>query len=190
MVRRNVAKRVAGTALTLVTALGICSLAVAPAQAEDHYKITLGMNECGVMAVGVTGTCIVSLQTWLNIFDNANLVVDGRFGPKTKRAVQHFQSEHGLKADGRVGPNTRNALRGEFQYMMDNSVATPRLEKNGPVTLDVGETEPGLHGGLFSRITCIGVAAGAGAVGGVVGTPITGFGSAVAADAVCQIILD
>jgi peptidoglycan hydrolase-like protein with peptidoglycan-binding domain len=81
------------------------------------------------MAVGVTGTCIVSLQTWLNIFDDANLVVDGKFRPKTKRAVQQFQSEHGLTADGRVGPNTRNALRGEYQYMIENSVATPRLEK-------------------------------------------------------------
>jgi peptidoglycan hydrolase-like protein with peptidoglycan-binding domain len=44
--------------------------------------ITIDMSECKVMAVGVTGTCIVSLQTWLNIFDDANLVVDGKFGPK------------------------------------------------------------------------------------------------------------
>jgi peptidoglycan hydrolase-like protein with peptidoglycan-binding domain len=166
MVRTTVAKRVAGTALTLVTALGICSLTTAPAQAEDNYRITLGMNECGVMAVGVTGTCIVSLQTWLNIFDDANLVVDGKFGPQTKRAVQHFQSEHGLKADGRVGPNTRNALRGEFQYMMENSVGTPRLEKNGstsgPMKLEVDGAEPGAHGGVIGGLTCMVIGGGVG----------------------------
>jgi peptidoglycan hydrolase-like protein with peptidoglycan-binding domain len=184
MVRNKVAKRVAGTALTVVTALGISALGAAPAQAEDHYRITLGMNECGVMAVGVTGTCIVSLQTWLNIFDHANLVVDGKFGRKTKQAVQHFQNEHGLKADGRVGPNTRNALRGEFQYMMENSVGTPRLEKDGPVTVDVG-AEPGAHGGWIVGLTCLGLGAAAGVAAGGVDVPV---GAAV--DAACIVTLE
>ncbi len=32
--------------------------------------------------------------------------VDGKLGPKTKKAVQEFQKAKGLKADGKVGPKT------------------------------------------------------------------------------------
>ena len=32
--------------------------------------------------------------------------IDGKIGPKTKRAIVEFQKAKGLKADGRVGPKT------------------------------------------------------------------------------------
>lgn len=32
--------------------------------------------------------------------------IDGKIGPKTKKAVREFQSAKGLKADGKVGPKT------------------------------------------------------------------------------------
>lgn len=32
--------------------------------------------------------------------------IDGSIGPKTKRAIEKFQTENGLKADGKVGPKT------------------------------------------------------------------------------------
>lgn len=32
--------------------------------------------------------------------------IDGKIGPKTKRAIVEFQKARGLKADGKVGPNT------------------------------------------------------------------------------------
>lgn len=44
---------------------------------------------------------------------NANFYtgnVDGKIGPKTKKAVMEFQEANGLKADGKVGPKTWNAL--------------------------------------------------------------------------------
>lgn len=32
--------------------------------------------------------------------------VDGKIGPKTKKAIEEFQNSKGLKADGKVGPKT------------------------------------------------------------------------------------
>jgi peptidoglycan hydrolase-like protein with peptidoglycan-binding domain len=32
--------------------------------------------------------------------------VDGKIGPKTKKAIEEFQKSRGLKADGKVGPRT------------------------------------------------------------------------------------
>ena len=32
--------------------------------------------------------------------------VDGKLGPKTKKAIEEFQKSKGLKADGKVGPKT------------------------------------------------------------------------------------
>jgi len=36
--------------------------------------------------------------------------IDGKIGPKTKKAIEAFQSANGLKADGKVGPKTWEAL--------------------------------------------------------------------------------
>lgn len=36
--------------------------------------------------------------------------IDGRMGPKTKKAIVEFQKANGLKADGKVGPKTQAQL--------------------------------------------------------------------------------
>ncbi len=36
--------------------------------------------------------------------------VDGKIGPKTKKAIEEFQKANGLKADGKVGPKTWEAM--------------------------------------------------------------------------------
>lgn len=36
--------------------------------------------------------------------------VDGKIGPKSKKAIEDFQKANGLKADGKVGPKTWEAL--------------------------------------------------------------------------------
>jgi hypothetical protein len=50
------------------------------------------------------------VQASLNRIMRAGLTVDGRFGPRTKGAVQAFQRARGLPADGVVGPRTEKAL--------------------------------------------------------------------------------
>jgi peptidoglycan hydrolase-like protein with peptidoglycan-binding domain len=37
--------------------------------------------------------------------------LDGKIGPKTKKAIQDFQTSNGLKADGKVGPKTWELLK-------------------------------------------------------------------------------
>lgn len=37
--------------------------------------------------------------------------VDGKIGPKTKKAIEEFQSKNGLTADGKVGPKTWEKLK-------------------------------------------------------------------------------
>jgi hypothetical protein len=76
------------------------------------------MDECRVMAVGVTGTCIVSLQTWLNIFDDADLEVDGVIWRSTERAAGNFQLKHGLNADGRFSHRSVPLRRLEFRVQV------------------------------------------------------------------------
>jgi murein L,D-transpeptidase YcbB/YkuD len=36
--------------------------------------------------------------------------IDGKIGPKTKKAIEEFQRANGLKVDGKVGPKTWAAL--------------------------------------------------------------------------------
>jgi peptidoglycan hydrolase-like protein with peptidoglycan-binding domain len=52
----------------------------------------------------------IEIQTALK---NANLYtgeIDGKIGPKTKKAIIEFQKANGLTADGKVGPKTWSVL--------------------------------------------------------------------------------
>lgn len=52
----------------------------------------------------------VEIQTALK---NAGFYVgnlDGKIGPKSKKAIEDFQKANGLKADGKVGPKTWEAM--------------------------------------------------------------------------------
>lgn len=46
--------------------------------------------------------------------------IDGSIGPKSKKAIENFQSANGLKVDGKVGPKTWEALS---KYL--NAVSEP-----------------------------------------------------------------
>jgi hypothetical protein len=54
---------------------------------------------------GMKGDIVKKIQEHLNKH-GASLKADGKFGPKTKAAVESFQSKKGLTIDGVVGPKT------------------------------------------------------------------------------------
>jgi hypothetical protein len=58
---------------------------------------------------GDQGDVVVWAQEHL-VSAGQRIPVDGGFGPKTKAAVQRFQTAHGLTADGVIGPLTWTAL--------------------------------------------------------------------------------
>jgi len=62
-------------------------------------------------AGGTSAVDVRSLQHRLNSAGYSPGPVDGRYGPRTERAVQLFQSAHGLRVDGIAGPITLAALR-------------------------------------------------------------------------------
>jgi len=67
----------------------------------------------GDMAQGVVSTDKPTPKQIQQALKNAgfyNGKIDGNIGPKTKKAIEAFQSQNGLKADGKVGAKTWKAL--------------------------------------------------------------------------------
>lgn len=63
-----------------------------------------------VLRIGNRGQAVLNIQRAL-VKHGQRLVLDGDFGPATRRAVIAFQRKRGLVADGIVGPATWAALR-------------------------------------------------------------------------------
>lgn len=58
----------------------------------------------------ITTDEIRDLQEALNNEIDANLTVDGKMGPRTVRALRHYQDSHGLKVTGVADLDTLDAL--------------------------------------------------------------------------------
>ncbi len=67
-------------------------------------------NPDHIIRYGHSGSAVTELQTALNKLMGAGLVVDGKFGDATLRAVKNFQSKYGLVVDGDAGPNTNRKI--------------------------------------------------------------------------------
>lgn len=90
------------------------------------YKTVLGLTDAGerknaadssvqaedqpMLELTASGAAVARLQTLLNEKLNLKLMIDGRFGQATLRAVLQFQRKEGLMDDGIVGKNTWKAL--------------------------------------------------------------------------------
>jgi peptidoglycan hydrolase-like protein with peptidoglycan-binding domain len=63
----------------------------------------------GALRLGARGPAVTAWQSLLNHASEANLVVDGTFGPATDRATRAFQRMADLTVDGVVGPASQAA---------------------------------------------------------------------------------
>ena len=74
-------------------------------------RTTLG-STTGTLRVGSRNESVRALQERLNASGFDAGTADGRFGPRTERAVRDYQRSVGLRADGVVGRRTFTALKG------------------------------------------------------------------------------
>ena len=72
---------------------------------DSEYIRTLPL-----LQYGSKGIYVKILQVLLNYYNNADLDVDGDFGPLTKSAVATYQMAHSLEIDGIVGRETWTQL--------------------------------------------------------------------------------
>ena len=73
-----------------------------------------------VLKPGSKGPQVVELQSKLKQLGFSSGIVDGKFGPGTKKAVTAFQKSKGLTADGIAGPATLKALSSALKKANDN----------------------------------------------------------------------
>ena len=175
---------------TVIVVMSVCvaalgeSVAIAPeanaVTSPKSLEITLDMNECGVMYVGTVGSCIISLQTWMdwsvgedNYRGHDMIQVNGVYDQDTLRMVEKFQAEYapGVTPDGYFGSLSRKALR---EWYLSHSRAkkdhVPCNPGNG-WGCDVGAAVPGLNlgagGGVVKTVVCTAVGALTADAGGV-----------------------
>ncbi len=66
------------------------------------------------------------IQTALKNAGYYTYEVDGKIGPKSKKAIEEFQKANGLKADGKVGPQTWAALEGYLNVTPAGTTSSSR----------------------------------------------------------------
>jgi peptidoglycan hydrolase-like protein with peptidoglycan-binding domain len=109
----------------VLVAVGLLVIAVDPARAlgasgrAQAVPLTVGRVVLAAgsgYAGGRDAALVRSLQRRLGVQGFSPGAVDGRYGPRTERAVELFQRARGLRADGVAGPVTLGALRTMVLY--------------------------------------------------------------------------
>lgn len=99
----------------------------------------VGSDRRPVLRPGASGPHVTALQERLEAHGFDLGEVDGRFGPKTKAALEAFQRARRLKPDGIVGPKSWRALEAEPKRP---EPASAELRLTGPL---MGTTEKEGH---------------------------------------------
>jgi hypothetical protein len=90
------------------------------------------------VSAGSTGAIVTEVQTTLKSY-GYTVVVDGKFGSQTEKAVRSWQRSNGLTVDGIVGPVTLQSLR-----------SARRIENQMQVTPTIPPPPSGLNGLSFA----------------------------------------
>ncbi|WP_436531989.1 peptidoglycan-binding domain-containing protein [Actinoplanes sp. HUAS TT8] len=183
-VLRFVTAAVGAALLTLSSMTPARADVVSPAKTH----ITVEMAECDVMDVGTVGSCVISLQTWMNWAVGTKktvIPIDGVYTEQTRELVQVFQRRYvsSVTPNGRFGVRSRAALarwfeRGARRPHGQGKPCNPALGWG----CDDGAVVSGLNisgfGKAVKSISCGALGVG---VGAVAGAP-AGFGSGVWCD--------
>ncbi|MCY0894873.1 MAG: peptidoglycan-binding protein [Alicyclobacillaceae bacterium] len=98
-----------------------------------------GMSEMffGTLQNGSIGSNVAAVQAYLNQVDNANLAVDGQYGPDTEAAVKQFQQQNNLP------------VTGEWTYQMWQKFnPSPAQLLPAGTGVEIDEMMQGMAGGL------------------------------------------
>ncbi|MGD6815654.1 peptidoglycan-binding domain-containing protein [Metabacillus sp. 84] len=126
---------------SILTASALVITVPQGASAHNHVPYIFTLPDSGIVQEGSRGENVEIIQRSLNKAAEANLSVDGIFGPKTTSWVYHYQKAKGLKADGIYGPKTHEALSIEI-----NSFGLPNtILKIGDRGSDVLKVQQGLN---------------------------------------------
>jgi peptidoglycan hydrolase-like protein with peptidoglycan-binding domain len=92
-----------------------------------------GFSRRDFLELGDKGADVRMWQRHLNAVMDADLDVDGEFGPKTHTATKAFQKEFGLEVDGQAGPKTLAKMEKEFKKVKKG-------DERRPPTLELYDT--------------------------------------------------
>jgi hypothetical protein len=165
----------------LVAGFGAIGLALSTAPAANaipspgQFEITLDMKECGLMYLGTVGSCIISLQTWMNWavgHKDDTIAINGVYDQDTLRFVERFQAEYvpDVSPTGQFGDRSRAALRSWFEKGARTTSSHVPCNPGLGWGCDQGAAEPGLHPSVVAEgvetfvCTAVGVATLSGGV--------------------------
>lgn len=181
--------------IALVVALGMGLIMAPMANAQETTRrITLDMSECGVMYLGTSGTCIVSLQTWMQIAVDPDLPLTGEYDARTLVAVQEFQRQEMPDVDptGHFGGRSREALVQWFNdstQTSDGHLCSPRTGFGCASGAAVEGLNLGDVGSVIKSLTCGFAGAGAGAAAGAVSGGSLAVPAGIGAGVFCDLVI-
>ncbi len=88
-------------------------------------KPEVGLARRDFLELGDRGADVRMWQRQLNAVMEADLDVDGEFGPQTVAATKSFQREHGLEVDGQAGPKTLAKMEKAFNKIKREDTGRP-----------------------------------------------------------------
>ena len=110
----NMAQSSTAPAATEINIEAVGASAVAPQAAADSAAGTAAV-EASMEQASLAASAKPSVQEIQRALKNVGLYkgeVDGDLGPRTRRAIEYFQSQNNLVVDGKVGPKTWSKLSG------------------------------------------------------------------------------